>query len=110
MSHSMIFLGVHGEVLALDRTTGQELWNTKLRGSDFVNVFVDGDRIFASTKGEVFCIDAATGKLLWRNELPGRGLGLITIASQNGSTSLLPLQREREEDEAAASAAVIATT
>jgi outer membrane protein assembly factor BamB len=45
-----IFLGVHGEVVALDRATGQELWSTKLGGSDFVNLLLDQDRIIATTK------------------------------------------------------------
>jgi len=104
-----IFLGVHGEVVALDRATGQELWSTKLGGSDFVNLLLDQDRIIATTKGEVFCVDAATGQLLWRNQLPGMGLGLIGIATSSGSTPIGPSSQKRRQDEAAATAVIAAT-
>ncbi len=86
MSSSAVFLGVHGEVIALDRTTGQEVWHVKLTGGDFVNLLLDQDRVIATTKGEVYCVDAATGQLLWHNNLPGLGWGLITIATATGST------------------------
>ena len=91
---SSIFLGVHGEVVALDRTTGQELWHTKLTGGDFVNLLLDQDRIIATTKGKAFCLDAATGQLLWRNDLPGPAWGWSGIATARGSTSIGPLSRE----------------
>jgi outer membrane protein assembly factor BamB len=99
---SAVFLGVHGEVIALDRTTGQELWSTKLGGSDFVNLLVDQDGIIATSKGQVFCLDVATGQLLWKNDLPGLGWGLITIATASGSTPIAPPSQKRRQDEAAA--------
>ena len=82
MSASKVFLGVHGEVLALDRTTGQTVWRTKLTGGDFVNLLLDQDRIIATTKGEAYCVDAATGQLLWHNKLPGVGWGLMRAARE----------------------------
>lgn len=108
MSSSKVFLGVHGEVVALDRTTGQELWRSKLAGGDFVNLLLDQDRIIATTKGKAFCVDSATGRLLWRNDLPGLGLGLVSIATASGSTPIGPSSQKRRDDEAAA--AVIAAT
>ena len=107
---SLIFLGVHGEIVALDRTTGQELWSTKLAGSDFVNLLRDQDRIIATTKGEAFCLDAATGQVLWRNELPGMGFGLISIATASGSSPIGPSSEKRRQDEAAAGAAIAASS
>ena len=106
---SLIFLGVHGEVVALDRATGQELWRTKLAGGDFVNLLLDQDRIIATTKGKAFCVDPATGQLLWRNDLPGLGLGLVTIATASGSTPIGPSSQKRRNDEAAATAVIAAT-
>ena len=97
-----IFVGVHGEVLALDRATGQELWHTKLAGGDFVNLVLDQDRIIATTKGKVFCLDVATGHLLWRNDLPGLGLGLVSIATASGATPSGPPSEKRRQDAAAA--------
>src|ERR1700732_646639 len=92
---SAIFLGVHGEVIALDRTTGQELWSTKLTGGDFVNLLVDQDRVIATTKGKAFCLDAASGQLLWRNDLPGLGWGLVSIATASGPTPIGPPSEKR---------------
>lgn len=103
-----IFVGVHGEVVALDRATGQELWHTKLTGGDFVNLLLDQDRIIATTKGEVFCLDAGIGQLLWRNTLPGLGLGLVSIAAAGGSTPIGP-PSEKHRGDAAATAVIAAT-
>lgn len=101
-----VFLGTHGQVVAVERTTGRELWRTKLEGSDFVNLLVDGDRIIATTKGKVFCVDAATGQPLWKNDLPGLGFGLIGIATAAGSTAVVaPFQKKRRD---AADAAALA--
>lgn len=87
MTSTTIFIGIRGDVIALDRATGQQLWKTSLKGTDFVNLPVDGDRVIAATKGEVFCLDAATGQVVWCNELPGEGRGSVTIATASGSTS-----------------------
>jgi outer membrane protein assembly factor BamB len=110
MSSSKVFLGVHGEVIALDRTTGQTVWRSKLNGGDFVNLLLDQDRIIATTKGEAYCVDAATGQLLWHNNLPGVGWGLITIATASGSTSLGALPQKKRQDDAAATTAIIASS
>jgi outer membrane protein assembly factor BamB len=111
MASSTIFVGIHGDVLALDRATGQQIWKTELKGSDFVNVMLDDDRVIAATKGEVFCLDPATGQLLWHNELPGSGWGLVTIATASGSSGAMPPFREKQRrDEAASTAATVAAT
>ena len=94
---SAIFLGVKGNVIALDRATGKEEWRTRLKGPDFVNVVLDKDVILATTKGPAFCLDARSGRLLWDNPLPGLGLGLITIATASGSSTIGPLREKREQ-------------
>jgi outer membrane protein assembly factor BamB len=104
-----VFLGVRGEVVALDRATGQELWSTKLAGGDFVNLVLDQDRIIATTKGKAFCLDTATGQLLWRNDLPGLGLGLVSIATASGSTPSGPSSQKRRNDAASTTGAAAAT-
>ena len=110
MASSAIFIGIHGDVIALDRGTGQQLWKTNLKGGDFVNVLLDNDRVLAATKGEMFCLDAATGQLLWHNELPGAGWGIVTIATASGSSSPMPPIREKQRRDEAASAAAVAST
>ena len=110
MSSSAVFLGVRGDVVALDRATGQELRHTELPGSDFVNLVLDQDRIIGSTRGKAFCIDAVSGQILWRNDLPGMGLGLVSIATASGSTPSGPSSEKRRQDEAATVASAAAAT
>jgi outer membrane protein assembly factor BamB len=96
MAPAAIYIGIRGGVIALDRATGKQLWKAVLKGSDFVNVLLDDDRVIAATKGEVFCLDSAAGNLLWRNELPGEGSGMVTIATASGFSSVLPPVREKQ--------------
>ncbi len=111
MKPSAIYIGIRGDVIALDRGTGQQIWKAELKGGDFVNVMLDNDRVIAATKGELFCLDAATGQRLWRNELPGEGRGLVTIATHSGSSGAMPPFREKQRrDEAAGTAAVVAAS
>ncbi len=111
MAASTVFLGIQGYVVGLDRATGQKLWETRLKGSDFVNVMLDGDRVLAATKGEIFCLDPATGRVLWNNKLPGKGTGLVTIATASGASNPMPAFREKKKrDETDATAGVIAVT
>jgi outer membrane protein assembly factor BamB len=107
-----IYIGIAGTVLALDRGTGAEIWHAGLKGTDFVNVVLDGDRVLAATKGELFCVDASTGRILWNNELRGFGRGLMTVATANSPFgSVVPnADKKRRDEEAAASATVIATS
>ena len=111
---TLIYIGIKGAVIAFDRGTGQPLWKAPLKGSDFVTVLLDGDRVLAATKGELFCLDATNGAILWHNDLPGEGWGLVTIATASGSSNTLPLaEHKRQQDQAAASAstsAVVAST
>lgn len=108
---STVFLGIQGYVVALDRATGQELWETPLKGSDFVNVMLDGDRVLAATRGEIFCLDPAAGRVLWNNKLPGKGVGLVTIATASGASNPMPPFREKKKrDEPDATAAIAPVT
>jgi outer membrane protein assembly factor BamB len=101
MIRNVVFIGIAGSVLALDRATGEEVWRTSLKGSDFVNVVLEAGDLYATTKGEIFCLDAATGAIRWRNALKGLGLGLVTIATPAGQ-QVVPSQEKRRRDEAAA--------
>jgi len=101
---SAIYLGVKGSVVALDRATGQQLWITKLKRSDFVNVVLDQGLIVATASGEVFALDPETGAIRWHNNLPGLGYGLVTVATP-GANSIAPFRSKQEHDEAAAAAA-----
>lgn len=107
-SSGFVYVGIKGSVIALNRETGEQVWATHLKGSEFVNVVHEEDRLFATTAGEIFCLDPKTGQGLWHNRLKGFGTGLSTIAMKDGlRTSLLTVlaQKRRQDDEAAAAAA-----
>lgn len=38
----LVFIGINDSVVALNRESGQQVWATHLKGSDFVNVLVEG--------------------------------------------------------------------
>ncbi len=83
----LIFIGIRGSVIALNRATGQQVWATHLKGSDFVNIVVESDAILASCYGEIFALEPLTGNALWHNPLKGFGTGLATIATNQNPSS-----------------------
>jgi len=108
----LVFIGNKGSVVALNRTTREPMWVTRLKGADFVNIVVQNDAVLASCYGEIFCLDPLTGAGRWQNPLKGFGVGLATIATAgnlgNGNASVLAAKSRRDE-EAAAAATTAAT-
>jgi len=108
----LVFIGIKGSVVALNRATGQQVWATHLKRSNFVNVTVQGGSVLASCRGEVFCLDPLTGAGNWHNPLKGFGVGLATLATEHtpgsGSTPVMAEKRRRDEAAAASSAAAAA--
>jgi outer membrane protein assembly factor BamB len=83
---SLIFVGIKNSVVALDVKSGEEVWRTKLKGSDFVTVLFDGESLVAANAGEIFALDPQTGTVRWHNTMKGLGLGLVTLASSRVAT------------------------
>ena len=82
---SAMFIGVKGSVLAVDRGSGETLWSTHLKGSQFVTVAVEDGAVYAGTMGRLYGLDPGSGYVRWTNELPGMGYGLICIAGGDSS-------------------------
>jgi outer membrane protein assembly factor BamB len=61
---SFVFAGINGSVIALDETTGDQVWVTSLKGGEFVNLVLSENKLYATTKGEIFCLDPGTGNVL----------------------------------------------
>ena len=105
----IVYLGVKGSVIAINSATGQSVWETRLKGSEFVNVVLDGENLLATTRGEIFCLDPHGGGIRWHNPLKGYGLGLITVAgegiAQNASVVTAEKRRRDQQQAAAASSA-----
>ena len=109
----LVFVGIKGSAVALNRATGQQVWATHLKGSDFVNVVLRNGAVLASCHGELFCLDPLTGIGMWHNPLKGFGTGLATIATQDipgsGNAPVLAEKLRRDQEAAASAAAVSAT-
>jgi outer membrane protein assembly factor BamB len=105
----LVFVGIGRSVVALNGSTGEQVWATRLKGYDFVNVVLDGGRILATSCGEIFCLDPLTGHLLWHNRLKGFGTGLATIAIVQGARggSMTVLAEKQRQGQAAAAGAMV---
>ena len=100
-----ICVGIKGRVLALNRRSGETLWETKLVGNQFVNVHWEGNNVIAATRGEVYCPDPKSGKIKWRNGLPGMGWGMVTIAGAEGNARAIIEALHRQQQAASSGAA-----
>ena len=94
---------VEGAVVAIDRASGTSIWESNLKGAEFVTVTVDGGDLFAASRGRVYRIDPATGAILWVNDLEGLGWGIVSIAGTSQATGAA--EKHRRAQAAAAAAA-----
>ena len=100
----LIFVGIKGTALALQRETGAVVWETHLKGSEFVQVVVEGENLYATTGGEIFCLDPVSGGLRWHNPLKGYGVGLVSLAANNGPNLIdVVAETERRASQASSS-------
>lgn len=86
----LVFVGLNGYALALDRRTGDVVWSNSDMHSGYVTLLLDGDRLIVSTNGFIYALDPLTGKILWHNPLKGFGQGtptaLVSVRGQGGAT------------------------
>ncbi len=81
----LIFVGFNSRVVALHRDSGELIWQWKSpKGSGYVTLLLDGDRLIVSVVGYTYCLDPETGNQLWFNELSGFGSGVASLASVRG--------------------------
>jgi outer membrane protein assembly factor BamB len=103
----LIFVGLNGYALALDRDSGEIVWSNNEMKSGYVTLLLDFDRLIASTNGYIYCLDPLSGKILWHNPLKGYGMAspasLISVRGQSSQTVI-------EHAAAAAAAAMAAGT
>ena len=102
----LIFVGLNGYALALDRDTGEIVWSNNQMKSGYVSLLLDFDRLIVSTNGYVYCLDPLTGNIQWHNPLKGYGMGaptsLVSVRGQSSQTVI-------EQAAAAAAAAAAAS-
>jgi outer membrane protein assembly factor BamB len=85
---NLVFVGFNSRLAALDRETGELIWNWKSpHGSGIPVVLLDGDRLIVSLQGYTYCLDPATGEQIWYNPLKGFGLGTPCLTSARANTT-----------------------
>ncbi len=85
----LVYVGLNRRVLALDRYSGQLIWEWKApEGSGFVSLLLDGDRLIAAVSGYIYCLDPVYGQVVWQNPLKGYGTGFTSVASANGTSAM----------------------
>ena len=95
----LIFVGLNGYALALDRDTGEIVWDNSRMHSGYVSLLLDGDRLIVSTNGYIYCLDPSTGEILWHNPLRGYGMGSPThLVSVRGQSSQTFIQHAAQRD------------
>ena len=90
MSLQLVYVGFNSRVLALNRETGEIVWNWKAAGNlggGYVTQLLDGDRLIVSVNGYIYCLDPWTGEQLWYNGTKGYGTGVASIVSLRGQSS-----------------------
>ena len=96
VSDRLVFVGINGHAIALDRATGRDVWRARLKGH-FVNLVLFGEDLFATAQGEIFCLDPETGMIRWNNRLKGMGYGLATVAAPAAPIAPAAEQEQRDE-------------
>jgi outer membrane protein assembly factor BamB len=100
----VVFVGLNARVAALDRRTGEIVWQWKSPKprSGYVSLLLLDDRqLIASVEGYTYCLDPRTGEQRWVNDLPGFGTGV---------TSIVALGRHNPHDVLVAAASAAATS
>ncbi len=90
----LVFVGLNGYAIALDRDTGEIVWSNNELKSGYVTLLLDGDRLIVSTNGFLFCLDPLTGQILCKNPMKGYGMGTPTsLTSLRGQTMQVVIQQ-----------------
>ena len=111
MLEQLIFVGFNSRVAALDRRTGELVWNWKSpRGKGYVTVFLDGELLIVSVVGYTYALDSLTGRTVWFNELSGFGMGVASIASVRGSVQNIAAAAAQADEESAQHSSTVSTS
>jgi outer membrane protein assembly factor BamB len=104
----LIFIGLNGYALALNRDTGEIVWSNNELKSGAVTMLLDGDRLIVSTGGYIFCLNPLTGEVLWDNPLSGYGMPAPTALVSVRGQSPHGLAHDSTSDDTATTAAIAA--
>jgi outer membrane protein assembly factor BamB len=83
----LVFVGLNGYVVALNRDTGETVWVNSEMKSSYTTLLLDGDRLIVSTNGYIYGLDPLTGYIRWHNPMKGYGTGPAALVSVRGQQS-----------------------
>ncbi len=99
----MVFVGFNGKAAALDRVSGEILWQWSApKGAGYVSLLLDGDSLLAAVNGYTYCLDPRSGQQLWFNPMKGFGFGVTSIATATGHTPHAQLAEHQAKKQRAA--------
>lgn len=109
MNDPILYLGIKGNVVAVKKADGKEIWRTNLKGSEPVTLAVEDDWIYALNCGRLYCLDKHSGKVLWKNGLKGLGydLGMVSVGEGSSDGAAMAQMNQAQQAAAAAAAAVV---
>jgi outer membrane protein assembly factor BamB len=106
---SHLFIYSNGRVAAINRKTGDIVWEIKIKeyikggfSYSYGQISVEDNKIFLGTSGILLCLSTKDGSLIWKNELKGWGYGFVSLANAGDESAIGAA--------AASSAAVIAAS
>lgn len=81
----LIFTGFNRRVAALDRRTGQIVWQWRApKGTEYVSLLLDADTLIVAVDGYMYGLDPLTGGQRWYNPMDGFGTGVTSLVSAHG--------------------------
>lgn len=91
-----IFIGGRGRIFALDKMTGNTLWEVQLKdgflkvGNDLVSLLETRDRLYAFSYGTLYRIKKDTGEIEWKTYIPylKHHAGLLAVDGYSNSVEL----------------------
>ena len=84
----LVFSGFNRRVAALDRRTGQIVWQWRApKGSAYVSLLLEPDLLIVAVNGYMYGLDPRTGAQRWFNPMTGFGTGVTALVSPNAISS-----------------------
>ncbi len=81
-----VVIAMNGEIAALDRETGDELWRASIHGAGLgrVSILVRDGLVYAASEEErVVCLDEATGDKRWERETVAYGRATLALRADD---------------------------
>ncbi len=106
----LVYVGLNKRVCAVDRYSGTIVWQwTATKGSGFVSLLLDGDRLMIAVGGYLYCLDPLYGQEVWSNPLKGYGHGIATMTSAHGMSGNAAAAAQIAAQQAAAASSAATT-